>query len=367
VVAPTGSGKSLIFERAAKKPDTRVLLISPLIALARQHAVNLQKQNLNVYLRSGGGLPGFEKSPPRHGNHPGVLIASPESFENHNSISLLKEWNPTLIAVDECHCLWEWGEDFRPAFLKIPHILHELQINRSLWLTATLPYEARQELISSLAKPETNTPIIEIGEFSLPESLSINIEQVSWHARIEALLGHVKKSQPTGLIFVSTRSAAERISRLLGAAGYRAIAYHAGLGQEERRAIETGIPSSRFDVVVATSAFGMGMHFPELRWVLLWQAPGSLLSLAQTIGRVGRAGVQAQATVFWDNEDFHCLEWMAIGSPRRTRALQQTFEYFTSSGCYHSKLVNYFNKEAREHQTTKTNNIDKKLFGDLSI
>src|SRR5262249_24821920 len=136
-VAPTGSGKSLIYERAAQKPGRRTLLITPLVALARQQHERLSAR-ATATLGAGSGSQG-----PPPGAESGIWLASPESLQSPRSLPALRRWRPDFLVVDECHCLWEWGESFRPAFRAIPGLLRELAIDSSLWLTATLPPEAR--------------------------------------------------------------------------------------------------------------------------------------------------------------------------------------------------------------------------------
>jgi ATP-dependent DNA helicase RecQ len=130
---------------------------------------------------------------------------------------------------------------------------------------------------------------------------------------------------------------------LLAASGKSVVTYHAGLSTEERRAAEARIREQLPDVIVATQAFGMGMDYPALEWVLLWQAPSSLLSFAQTIGRVGRNFNQrARALALWDDEDFRLLEWTLQGSSRRQRQLELTHQYLNTSQCRRKSLRDYF-------------------------
>lgn len=335
-VAPTGSGKSLIYERAAAHPQRRTLLLTPLVALARQQFQNLKSLGIPVTLAAGEpvALP-----PPAQS---GAWILSPEMLQTPHRQRMLKSWKPNFLVVDECHCLWDWGEAFRPAFLQIPQLLKDYPIEQSLWLTATLPQAARRALREMLP-----TPCLELGGFALPGTLKIKVQKMSWPDRIQGVLNWVSRQRGGSIIFVGTRADTLRLSRLLKAIGKPVVAYHGGLSVEERKNIEVLVKNQQVDVVIATSAFGMGMNYPHLKSVLLWQSPPSLLALVQTIGRVGRGeGARGEATLFWDAGDFQLLEWMLGKSTRRRQDLIELFEFYHSQQCRRRWLKNYFDGQA---------------------
>jgi ATP-dependent DNA helicase RecQ len=329
-IAPTGSGKSLIYETYAR--THRVLLVTPLVALARQQHLKLARLKIPVTLAAGP-----DPMPPPQAKT-GVWIISPERLAHPLSSQRAAAWKPSLLAVDECHCLWDWGEVFRPSFLQIPRFLKERSITRSVWLSATLPKLAREELCRELPKP-----IKEIGEFGLPSTLHLSVQRVPWPKRTDRLLEFVHAQKDAGILFVQTRSTAQRLALLLQATGKRCALYHAGMSSEERRIIEKQIEEHEPEIVIATSAFGMGMDHPHLRWALLWQAPPSLLSLAQSIGRAGRhPHLKSQALIFWDEEDFRLLHWMTQGSARRQQELQDVQKFLIQSTCRTASLRSYF-------------------------
>jgi ATP-dependent DNA helicase RecQ len=336
-VSPTGSGKSRIYEEILLRSRPRTLLFTPLLALARQQESSLREM----------GIPAFGKfsaqARPR-GRESGVWSLRPESLLHRGTWLRIRAWRPQFLVVDECHCCWDWGEAFRPAFRQILDLASELRPERSLWLTATLPGPAR-ELLGSRLSPRF------MGEFDLPEGLRFRALRVPWPERSDALLGWLSRRQEPGIVFVSTREMSERLARLVRATGREALAYHAGLSKEERAAIEDRLRSggsSGSEVVVATSAFGMGMHFPRLGWALLWQAPPSLLGLAQSIGRVGRGSMPAEALMLWDEDDFRLIEWMAQGSRSRGRELAEVREFVLLKSCRVRALREFFGGEPRE-------------------
>ncbi len=340
-IAPTGSGKSLIYERACSLPGTRTVLITPLVALARQQDQRLRSLGIPVALGAGATRSGGRARRPTA--QTGVWILSPEMLRVPARQDTLHDWKPNFLVVDECHCLWEWGEDFRPAFQDVPRALERFGIKKSLWLSATLPLPARDELRAGLPPG-----LIELGRFDLPGSLRLDPLRVPWSERSQALLDFLGSNPEPGIIFCGTRTSTERLSRLIRASGRRVAYYHAGMSAEERESIERSLRAGASFVVIATSAFGLGMDFTHLRWVLLWQAPSSLLQLAQAAGRVGRAGRSGRAVVFWDPDDFRLMEWMIRGSHRKREQLMAVLRFLESPGCRIRALRAYFEAEPGE-------------------
>lgn len=336
-ISPTGSGKSLIFEKESQKKNRKVLIVTPLVALARQQFEKLKNLDVCVQL----GIGGIANRPPTQESS-GVWITSPEMLQHPSRLQWLSCWRPNLLVVDECHCLWEWGESFRPSFRLLPHLLNQYKIMHSLWLTATLPYEAKQEL-----KKEIIEPLHEIGEFDLPAQVYISICQIPWTVRSQQLIRWILEQKEPGIVFVNTRGETLRIARLLEAAGKKTISYHGGLSVEERSILERQVNEKKMDVIVATSAFGMGVHYPFLSYVVLWQPPTSILSLVQAIGRVGRNQEKksAAALILWDEDDFKLLEWTVKNSERKKKELFEVLNFLRTFQCRKKMLKFYFHPE----------------------
>ena len=332
-VSATGSGKSLIYERFAARLGVRTLLITPLLALARQQCASLRTQGILTHLGAGA-----NSEPAPEGS--GVWILSPENLLAPSTQRKIARWQPNFLVVDECHCIWEWGSQFRPAFREIPMLLKLPSLNRSLWLTATIPLEARLELRESVFPIKLQ----ELGDFELPEKIELSIHRIPWPERDQAVLAVTSQLDGPGIIFVFSRGQAEGVARLLRAAGHKAAAYHAGISLEEKRALEaTFACASGPRILVGTSALGLGLDLKDLRWVLLRQAPLSALALAQSIGRVARGPAgSGRAIVFWSEGDFQLLAGIAGATLESKKNLQALHELLQARECRRVSLSRYF-------------------------
>lgn len=268
-ISATGSGKTRIIEEWIAKTQEATLLISPLIALNRQHQSRFDAL-------------GFSRR---------VRILTPEK------LSTIRETERHHLVVDECHTVFEWGESFRPSIRILPK--QGSTYRKSLWLTATLPFP---ELI--MLKEELGTQTQVMGEFSLPQGLQSKAFHIEGYRKFDFLRTILAHHDSPGLIFSFTRDGTERLARWLNLNGVSSVFYHAGMSREERRNLEDGILKNRWQCVVATVAFGMGMHIPALRWGICWNYPGSLLTVAQMMGRVGRSQDGGHFYYLWSKEDF---------------------------------------------------------------
>jgi ATP-dependent DNA helicase RecQ len=337
LVSPTGSGKSLVFQKFIElnREQARVIFISPLNALARQQAKRFEENGIKVWTSVG-------QSQTDLPDGPGVWVLNPEKLAKQ-AWRHLHQFRPDFLVVDEAHCIWEWGDGFRPEFKIILELIEKFKIKRSLWCTATLPPAAKAQLSKHL--PESH---ILLGEFALPEQLTIERRRSAIHHRFLALQNLLQThANEAGIIFVSTRSSAEKLAQYLEFWKRPHVVYHAGMSQEERFALEKKLESdlimSEPWVVIATSAFGMGMDYPFLKFCVLFDPAFSLLSLAQSLGRVGRANEPAQAYVFWHEDDFKKLDWFIQGKPERARELGRVLEWCKTHDCHRQYLENYFN------------------------
>ncbi len=338
LIAPTGSGKTLVFELHARQFD-RVIAVVPLVALARQLAQNLANKGFETIE----GFGGSARSPAK--GEKGIWIVSPEVLSNR--LEVTRRWLPEFLFVDEAHCVWDWADDFRPEFLSVFDVCQLSSLRSSYWATATIPSLGVRFLREGLE----NLPLHIVGQFSVPSSIQIRVMHESLHKR----LGRVREVLSTDakdacVIFVSTRQLAERVYSALQAEYSSTAYYHAGLSPEERKAIESNFRSRKTRFMIATSAFGMGMDISHLRHGIILQPTVSLLALAQAIGRVGRTGDSAKVYAFWDSDDFGRLSWIAEGSERRGRMLAEAEAWYRSRACKIHILEKYFDSKSPDSQ-----------------
>jgi ATP-dependent DNA helicase RecQ len=336
LIAPTGSGKSLVFQKYLHdfRAKNRALIVSPLNALARQIADGLSALHLNVNL----GVGKNGEGPP---SGSGIWIVSPEKVFG-SAYARLRDWNPNLLIVDEAHCVWEWGEHFRPEFARVPSLVKALSIPKSFWCSATLPLLALQKIKDDLpSRPHL------LGEFALPKMLEIERHSIVPHRKLDLLRSILdKNSQQSGMIFVSTRAAAERLKIYLNAWGFASIFYHAGMSAEERIILEKmlSLNGGKTPIwVVATSAFGMGMNYPFLKVCILFDPSLTLLSLAQALGRIGRGADSARSHIFWHENDFRALKTMVGSAAMNHARIDAVKGWCMTNECPRVHLEKYFN------------------------
>lgn len=279
-------------------------MLTPLIALGRQQIQRFQELQVPVW--SGVGDPSQVQIPD---SNSGVLVLSPERLRYWEK-KLDQEFRPNFLIVDEAHCVFEWGENFRPAFLDVaPWVRSRLKGLKTFWCSATLRPPMIQQL-QDLCGPHTQV----LGQFQVPQNIQIQklkmsgAEKLQWVERFLSCEGRAL----SGLIVVSTRNLAERLAQYLAHHPRPILVYHAGMGAEERRALEKKIEgfhlSGQVFLVIATSAFGMGMDYPALRFGVLFDPPYTVLQLAQSLGRVGRAGRPAWVFALWCIQDLFRLK-----------------------------------------------------------
>lgn len=330
LTAPTGSGKSQVIYVSHIQHFRRTLLISPLIALSRQHSHELRKIGISVFGKH------YSNFPTPTGTQTGVWIISPESIPSQ--IEKILDWGPDFIAVDEAHCIWEWGEDFRSEFKLVLDLPRKLPLAKTLWCSATLHQDARNQIQESLLMPA-----IQQGSFEIPKNIEIHVEKLPIIERLQKIYETVLDNpHGTTLLFAPTRALAEHLGAWAKKNNISALVYHAGLSSEERTNMENKILLQPPRMVIATSAFGMGVNFTFINIVILVQPTFSLLSMAQALGRAGRSGQDARAYVYWHPEDFYEFSWATKDSMEKGLALAQVEAWCRSESCKLALIENFF-------------------------
>jgi ATP-dependent DNA helicase RecQ len=314
-VLPTGAGKSAIYQLAAELIDGPTVVVSPLIALQTDQVASIEAEDgLGEAVALNSTLSAAERrdlvARLRADELEFVLLA-PEQLARQRTIDELRTSGVSLFVVDEAHCVSDWGHDFRPDYLRLGAAIEALGHPPVLALTATAAPPVRAEVVERLGLRD---PLVVVRGFDRPNiHLAVErIEDEDQHR--DAVLAAVVADPPPGIVYVATRREAERYASDLRVAGLRAQHYHGGMGKEERRTTHAGFLAGDVDVVVATPAFGMGIDKPDVRFVHHAQVPDSLDSYHQEVGRAGRDGAPATATLFFREADLGLRRFLTAGS-----------------------------------------------------
>ena len=317
LVAPTGSGKSLVYQTAALLIDGPTLVVSPLLALQQDQMDRIERAPTGA---RAGRISSAESETARRevldeaaaGTLEFVFLA-PEQLANPDIRARVGEVGPSLVAVDEAHCVSTWGHDFRPDYFRLGDLLVEVGRPRVVAMTATAAPPVREDIVGRLGMRD---PLTIVTGF-VRDNLAISVERtLTEDDQRTAVVEAATRVEGSGIVYCRTRPAAERVAAELAEAGRRTTVYHAGLGHRRRSEAHEAFMADEVDVVVATSAFGMGIDKPDIRWVLHAQAPESLDTYYQEVGRAGRDGQPASATLFFRPEDLALGRFFSAGVPK---------------------------------------------------
>jgi ATP-dependent DNA helicase RecQ len=364
LVAPTGGGKSLIYQLPATLLPGTTLVVSPLIALMQdQVAALVERGAAATFLAStlDAGEMRSRVSRLARGELDLVYVA-PERLQAPRFRAALDQIDCPLVAVDEAHCISEWGHDFRPEYLQIGDLIASLPHARVLACTATATPVVRDEILARLGLP-ADTPQLVRG-FARPE-LALRAEEVSGGRdradRVDGVLAEALGSpgadRGTAIVYSPTRRAAEEETERLSGVGWRAHAYHAGLGADARARAQQAFADGDAEVVVATNAFGMGIDRPDVRAVIHLGPPGSIESYYQEVGRAGRDGQPAIGLLLYTGADLplrrSLIERDGEGGPADAAVVAHRWGLFLElmrwaegGSCRHDAILRYFGDEA---------------------
>jgi len=347
VVLPTGGGKSLCFQAPAVSDDRGLaLVISPLISLMKDQVDGLRVDGVAAaYLNSS--LQPRERDEVVASVRDGrcrLLYVSPERIAGEGSQPLrrmLAQSNLRFIAVDEAHCISQWGHDFRPEYRQLGALRQEFP-NVSLHaFTATATERVRADIVNELRLQE---PVVLVGSFDRPNLTYRVLRRDHLKSQLTAVLG--RHDGEAGIIYCSSRREVEALAEWLSGEGLRALPYHAGLDDRVRSANQEAFLEERADVVVATVAFGMGIDRSNVRFVVHAGAPRSLEHYQQESGRAGRDGLAAECVLIYSAGDFvrwrQMLETNGEWNDSARTLLSDMERYAAATRCRHRSLVEYF-------------------------
>ncbi|MEH1125837.1 RecQ family ATP-dependent DNA helicase [Micromonospora sp. CPCC 206061] len=320
VVLPTGGGKSAVYQVPATVLPGPTVVISPLLALQQDQIAALNerdKPELRAVRISSAESPTQQAAAleaVRRGEAR-FLFITPEQLSNPDRLADVRMLRPALVAVDEAHCISAWGNDFRPDYLALGHLIRGLGRPPIAALTATASPPVRDDIIGHLGLRRPRVIVSGLDRHNLfLEVAHCPTEDYRWR-RLVALL---REGERPGIVYVPTRRAAEELCERLTAAGFPAQAYHGGMSAGPRERRHNDFLDNRVPLMVATSAFGMGIDKPDIRWVAHMALPDSPDSYFQEIGRAGRDGAPARALLLWRAEDVGLQRFFTGGAPDET-------------------------------------------------
>ena len=328
-VFPTGGGKTLCYQLPALTWDGVTLVVSPLIALMKDQIDFLERHGIAAQ-RMDSSLTRDENREAKARLQSGdlkLLYVAPERFNNERFLETMRRVKIALFAVDEAHCISEWGHNFRPDYLKLAEAARDLQAERVLALTATAIPAVVDQICSGFGIP---TECAIVTGFYRP-NLTIQTTPVAGADRDALLIERIGTREPgPTIVYVTLQKTAERVAKQLEGAGYRARAYHAGMNSENRVGVQEWWTGSDRNIVVATIAFGMGIDKADVRYVYHYNLPKSLESYSQEIGRAGRDGADSTVELLASTEDVSLLENFTYGDTPTRHALGGLVEHLFS-------------------------------------
>jgi len=359
VIMPTGGGKSLCYQLPAMMMEGTAIIISPLIALMKNQVDSIrgysQEDNIASFLNSS--LNKSQMAEVKNEIASGktkMLFIAPETLTKDENIEFFQKSNISFVAVDEAHCISEWGHDFRPEYRRIRTMISAISDNIPIIaLTATATPKVQTDIVKSL---EMEDPNIFISSFNR-DNLYYEIRpKVNKDHTIKSIIQFIKTSKgKSGIIYVQSRKSTEEIAKVLNVNGIKAAAYHAGLDAKTRTNVQDDFLMEEVEVIVATIAFGMGIDKPDVRFVIHYDIPKSIENYYQETGRGGRDGLSGNCLAFYSYKDILKLEKFLRDKPVAERELsaqlmEEVIAYAETSTCRRKFLLHYFGEEYSDEQ-----------------
>ncbi|MDR2621604.1 MAG: ATP-dependent DNA helicase, partial [Dysgonamonadaceae bacterium] len=354
VLMPTGGGKSLCYQLPALLMEGTALIISPLIALMKNQVDamrNFSEENgVAHFINSSLNKSAIDKV--KDDIRSGVtklLYVAPESLTKEENIEFLRQVSVSFYAVDEAHCISEWGHDFRPEYRRIRPIINEIARRPVIALTATATPKVQHDIQKNLGMMDA---VVFKSSFN---RANLYYEVRPKNKDVDKEIVKFIKTNPgkSGIVYCLSRKRVEDFAEILRVNGINALAYHAGMDSQTRSENQDAFLMEETEVIVATIAFGMGIDKPDVRYVIHYDIPKSLEGYYQETGRAGRDGGEGKCIVFYANKDLQKLEKFMQGKPVSEQEigkqlLEETKAYAESSLCRRKVLLHYFGEDYTE-------------------
>ena len=362
-IMPTGGGKSICYQVPSLILDGITIVISPLISLMKDQVDALKSMGINATLinsslntsQFNAVIDGINNDEYK------IIYIAPERLDSYEFVNIIRNKKLSQIAIDEAHCVSQWGHDFRSSYRKIGTFINSLEKRPIVTaFTATASLEVREDIIKLL---NLYNPTLFITGFNR-ENLTININKSS--GKNEYLLKYVENHKDeSGIIYAATRKEVDKIYEGLLKRGYSVSKYHAGLSAEERKSNQEEFIKDNISIMVATNAFGMGIDKPNIRYVIHYNMPQSIENYYQEIGRAGRDGEESECVLLFTPGDVHTQKYLIeIGTENPTRQniqykkLQQMVDLIYSNDCYRKSIIGYFGEEFNDNCGKCSNCLD---------
>jgi ATP-dependent DNA helicase RecQ len=354
VLMPTGGGKSLCYQLPGIISEGTAVIISPLIALMKNQVDLVRNYNENENVAH------FYNSTLNVGQKRAVekeviegrtklLYIAPETLAKPDNIEFLKAFKISFVAIDEAHCISEWGHDFRPEYRKIKDAIKKIPYNVPIMaLTATATPKVQTDIVKNLGLKEHNLFVSSFNRPNLYYEIRYKIND-DW--AVKNIIQYIKNQEgKSGIIYVLNRKSAEKIAETLCLNGIKAAPYHAGLEAKLRANTQDEFLAEDIHVIVATVAFGMGIDKPDIRFVIHYNIAKSLENYYQETGRAGRDGLEGNCIAYFNYKDIHKVEKMLSDKTVTERErgmllIDETVAYIESGECRRKYLLNYFGEE----------------------
>lgn len=357
VIMPTGGGKSLCYQLPALLSDGVAIIVSPLIALMKNQVDLIRgystSDNIAHFLNST--LSKVQQKKVKSDLTEGktkMLYVAPETLTKQENIAFFSDLPISFIAVDEAHCISEWGHDFRPEYRKLRDMINMINPDLPIIaLTATATPKVQDDIVKNLTLHEPN---IFIDSFNRPNLYYEIVPKGSKEQTLKSIVKFINTMKgKSGIIYTLNRKTTEELANTLQANGITAVAYHAGLEGPLRSQRQDMFLMEKVDVIVATIAFGMGIDKPDVRFVIHYNIPKSLENYYQETGRAGRDGLEGKCLLYYSHKDVQKLEHLMRDKPLSEREMggqliSETLAYVESGVCRRKLLLHYFGEEYKQ-------------------